>query len=71
MVMCLGASIFEATLHGDESSVLPAVDRWRELTGFYPNILPLWSPFDLDLPAPRGRGFPADWLLQGLRERGI
>lgn len=70
-MMCLGASIYEATLHGDETLLLPAVDRWRALTGFYPAILPLWSPFDLDLPAPRGNGFPADWLLQGLRERRI
>ncbi len=70
-MICLGASIYEATLHGDESLVLPAVDRWRMLTGFYPAILPLWSPFDLDLPAPRGNDFPADWLLGGLRERGI
>src|SRR3990172_3093968 len=70
-MMCLGASIYEATLQGDESLVLPAVDRWRRLTGFYPAILPLWSPFDLDRPAPRGNDFPADWLLGGLRERGI
>lgn len=69
--MCLGASVYEATLHGDEALVLPAVDRWQALTGFYPAILPLWSPFDLDLPAPRGNGFPADWLLEGLRERGV
>jgi hypothetical protein len=70
-LMCPGVSLYEATLHGDETLVLPAVDRWRELTGFYPFILPLWSPFDLDLPAPRGNIFPADWLLQGLRDRGI
>ncbi len=69
--MCLGAALYEATLHGDETLVLPAVDRWREVTGFYPAILPLWSPFDLELPAPRGGIFPADWLLQGLRERGV
>ena len=70
-VMCLGVSIYEATLHGDETQVLPAIDDWRVLTGFYPSILPLWSPFDRDLPAPRGSGFPADWLLRGLRMRGI
>jgi hypothetical protein len=70
-MMCLGASIYEATLHGHESLVLPAVDRWRKLTGFYPAILPLWSPFDHDLPAPQGGRFPADWLLAGLRERGV
>ena len=69
--LCLGVALFEATQHGDETLVLPAVDRWRELTGFYPAILPLWSPFDLELPAPRGGIFPADWLLQGLRERGV
>lgn len=69
--MCLGAAIYEATLHGHEWFVLPAVDRWREETGFYPALLPLWSPFDLDLPAPRGGRFPADWLLAGLRRRGI
>jgi hypothetical protein len=69
--MLLGASIYEATLHGDESLVLPAVDGWRALTGFYPAVLPLWSPFDRDLPAPRGGMFPARWLLRGLRERGI
>jgi hypothetical protein len=70
-MMCLGASIYESTLHSDETRVLPAVDRWRELTGFYPSLLPLWSPFDHDLPAPRGGLFPSDWLLQGLRDRGI
>jgi hypothetical protein len=70
-MMCLGASIREATQLGDESLVLPAVDEWRRLSGFYPAMLPLWSPFDIDLPAPRGNDFPADWLLSGLRERGI
>jgi hypothetical protein len=69
--MLLGAAIYEATLHGDERFVLPAVDVWRALTGFYPSVLPLWSPFDRDLPAPRGGRFPADWLLRGLRSRGI
>jgi hypothetical protein len=69
--MRLGAALYEATLHGDESLVLDAVDGWRALTGFYPSMLPLWSPFDRDLPAPRGGIFPADWLLRGLRERGI
>jgi len=70
-VICLGASIYEATLHGDESLILPAIDRWRDLTGVYPSILPLWSPFNHDAPAPRGGDFPADWLLQRLRNRGI
>ena len=69
--VCLGAALYEATLHGDETLVLPAVDRWADVTGFYPALLPLWSPFDLELPAPRGGIFPADWLLQGLRERGV
>ncbi len=67
----LGASIHEATLHGHESLVLPGVDSWRDLTGFFPAILPLWSPFDIDLPAPRGGQFPATWLLDGLWARGI
>jgi hypothetical protein len=69
--MCLGAAIYEATLHGHEWFVLGALDRWRDETGFYPSVLPLWSPFDLDLPAPRGGRFPEGWLLDGLRRRGI
>ncbi len=69
--LCLGAAVFEATQHGDESLVLPALDDWRKRTGFYPAVLPLWSPFDTDLPAPRGGRFPADWLLAGMRERGV
>ena len=63
--LCLGAALFEATQHGDETLVLPAVDRWRELTGFYPAILPLWSPFDLDLPAPRGDDLPGRLAAAG------
>ena len=70
-MMRLGASLYESTLHGDETLVLPAVDRWKRQTGFYPSIVPLWSPFEHDVPAPRGGQFPSDWLLRGMRKRGV